>query len=149
MHWSNGTTLYILMDTSWLLNHFGQVCCELIVYCRQALYIINDWMKQWKCFRMTGVGGRPEVIVEGSSSIDGGWLEYQFQYKPGDVYRRPPVNGKLQLFTDCILAGVANPRSIFAVISNHTCYLWRSHVYCVWPTVWNLPPYLITYAIHC
>jgi len=43
---------------------------------------------------MTGVGGRPEVIVEGSNFTDGGWLEYQFQYKPGDVYRRPPVVGE-------------------------------------------------------
>jgi len=42
---------------------------------------------------MTGVGGRPEVIVEGSNSTDGGWMEYQFKYKPGDVYRRPPVVG--------------------------------------------------------
>jgi len=44
---------------------------------------------------MTGVGGRPEVIVEGSNSTEGGWLEYQFLYKPGDVYRRPPVNGNV------------------------------------------------------
>jgi len=43
---------------------------------------------------MTGIGGRPEVIVEGSNSTEGGWLEYQFPYKPGDVYRRPPVVGK-------------------------------------------------------
>jgi len=47
---------------------------------------------------MTGVGGRPEVIVEGSNFTDGGWLEYQFSYKPGDVYRRPPVVGKRRLF---------------------------------------------------
>jgi len=47
---------------------------------------------------MTGVGGRPEVIVEGSNSTDGGWLEYEFLYKPGDVYRRPPVVGKCHLY---------------------------------------------------
>lgn len=46
------------------------------------------------CVRMTGVGGRPEVIVEGSNTTDGGWMEYQFPYKPGDVYRMPPVVGK-------------------------------------------------------
>jgi len=50
---------------------------------------------------MTGVGGRPEVIVEGSNSTDGGWLEYQFPYKPGDVYRRPPVNGKCKHWVSC------------------------------------------------
>jgi len=43
---------------------------------------------------MTGVGGRPELIVEGSNFTDGGWMEYEFLYKPGDVYRRPPVVGK-------------------------------------------------------
>jgi len=48
---------------------------------------------------MTGVGGRPEVIVEGSNFTDGGWLEYQFLYKPGDVYRRPPVVGGCPCFT--------------------------------------------------
>ena len=32
---------------------------------------------------------RPEIIVEGSR--DGvNWLAYEFRYKPGDVYRRPP-----------------------------------------------------------
>jgi hypothetical protein len=41
--------------------------------------------------RMTGVGGRPEVVVEGSHSKDGGWQEYEFLYKPGDINRRPPV----------------------------------------------------------
>jgi len=52
-------------------------------------------MNEWVLFRMTGVGGRPEVIVEGSNSTDGDWLEYQFPYKPGDVYRRPPVVGNV------------------------------------------------------
>ena len=34
---------------------------------------------------MTGVGGRPEVIVEGSYHRDRGWKEYDFLYKPGNV----------------------------------------------------------------
>jgi len=51
---------------------------------------------------MTGVGGRPEVIVEGSNSTDEGWVEYQFKYKPGDVYRIPPFVGKCLLF-HCIV----------------------------------------------
>lgn len=40
--------------------------------------------------RMTGVGGRPEVIIEGS--VDGStWTEIEFMYKPGNVSRAPPV----------------------------------------------------------
>ncbi|XP_032666182.1 lipase maturation factor 2-like [Odontomachus brunneus] len=40
--------------------------------------------------RMTGVGGRPEVIIEGSDSIDGPWKEYEFLYKPGNVNNSLP-----------------------------------------------------------
>ncbi|KAM6303014.1 lipase maturation factor 2 [Podargus strigoides] len=40
--------------------------------------------------RMTGVGGRPEVVLEGS--YDGqSWTEIEFMYKPGNVSRAPPV----------------------------------------------------------
>jgi len=39
--------------------------------------------------RMTGVGGRPEIVIEGSNSIKGPWLEYRFLYKPGDVTSAP------------------------------------------------------------
>ena len=35
--------------------------------------------------RMTGVGGRPEVVIEGSDYLDSGWKEYDFMYKPGNV----------------------------------------------------------------
>lgn len=44
---------------------------------------------------MTGVGGRPEVIVEGSDDPDDGWKEYHFLYKPGDVKYRLPFVGEL------------------------------------------------------
>ena len=38
---------------------------------------------------------RDEIIVEGSN--DGSrWLPYEFKYKPGDVYRAPPVIAPLQ-----------------------------------------------------
>ncbi|CAI9730487.1 Hypothetical predicted protein [Octopus vulgaris] len=40
--------------------------------------------------RMTGVGGRPEVIIEGSNDMKA-WKEYHFLYKPGNVSRSPPV----------------------------------------------------------
>ncbi|XP_043273217.1 lipase maturation factor 2-like [Venturia canescens] len=40
--------------------------------------------------RMTGVGGRPEIIIEGSNNIDGPWKEYEFLYKPGNVNNSLP-----------------------------------------------------------
>lgn len=39
---------------------------------------------------MTGVGGRPELIILGSNSLDGPWEEYNFLYKPGNIYQPPP-----------------------------------------------------------
>ncbi|KAJ8261702.1 hypothetical protein GJAV_G00157360 [Gymnothorax javanicus] len=40
--------------------------------------------------RMTGVGGRPEVVIEGS--MDGvTWTEIEFMYKPGNVSSPPPL----------------------------------------------------------
>ncbi|XP_059468984.1 lipase maturation factor 2-like [Neocloeon triangulifer] len=40
---------------------------------------------------MTGINGRPEVIIEGSDSLEGPWKEFEFRYKPGDVTRPPPM----------------------------------------------------------
>ncbi|KAK6633625.1 hypothetical protein RUM44_004232 [Polyplax serrata] len=40
--------------------------------------------------RMTGVGGRPEIIIEGANDLKGPWLEYHFKYKPGDVNSSMP-----------------------------------------------------------
>ena len=42
---------------------------------------------------MTGVGGRPEVIIEGSDQLKKGWKEYEFLYKPGNKSSRLPVVG--------------------------------------------------------
>ncbi|NXX48367.1 LMF2 factor, partial [Tricholaema leucomelas] len=40
--------------------------------------------------RMTGTGGRPEVVLQGSH--DGhSWTEIEFLYKPGNLSRAPPV----------------------------------------------------------
>ena len=46
---------------------------------------------------MTGVGGRPELIIEGSYSIEGGWQEYNFVYKPGNISETPPIVGQLSV----------------------------------------------------
>ncbi|XP_053319333.1 lipase maturation factor 2 [Spea bombifrons] len=40
--------------------------------------------------RMTGVGGRPEVVVEGSYDRVT-WTEIEFMYKPGNISAAPPV----------------------------------------------------------
>ncbi|XP_069835840.1 lipase maturation factor 2 isoform X2 [Dendropsophus ebraccatus] len=40
--------------------------------------------------RMTGVGGRPEVVVEGSYDKQT-WTEIEFMYKPGNVSVSPPI----------------------------------------------------------
>ena len=48
---------------------------------------------------MTGVGGRPEVILEGSNKMDGPWVPYEFPYKPGALDRTPPFLGN-QLIID-------------------------------------------------
>jgi len=39
--------------------------------------------------RMTGVGGRPELVVEGSFNVNGPWKEYEFKYKPGKLENKP------------------------------------------------------------
>ncbi|KAK1327656.1 hypothetical protein QTO34_012945 [Cnephaeus nilssonii] len=40
--------------------------------------------------RMTGLGGRPEVVLEGSYDRHH-WTEIEFMYKPGNVSRPPPL----------------------------------------------------------
>ncbi|KRX47033.1 Lipase maturation factor 2 [Trichinella sp. T9] len=41
---------------------------------------------------MTGVEGRPELIVEGSNALNGSWVEYNFLYKVGPVDEAPILN---------------------------------------------------------
>ena len=38
---------------------------------------------------MTGLEGRPELVIEGSDSLDSGWKEYHFLYKPGNLTKSP------------------------------------------------------------
>ena len=56
--------------------------------------ILNNPRARPPVDRMTGVGGRPEVIIEGSHSASGPWTEYHFLYKPGDVSAAPRIVGK-------------------------------------------------------
>ncbi|CEM09631.1 unnamed protein product [Vitrella brassicaformis CCMP3155] len=41
--------------------------------------------------RMTGVGGRPELTIEGYDPERRQWLEYEFAYKPGREDTRPAI----------------------------------------------------------
>lgn len=60
---------------------------------RQAYDIVDRYqlVNSYGLFRrMTGVGGRPEVVIEGSS--DGiTWTEIEFMYKPGNLSAPPRV----------------------------------------------------------
>ncbi|XP_008297935.1 lipase maturation factor 2a [Stegastes partitus] len=60
---------------------------------RQAYNLVDRYQltNSYGLFRrMTGVGGRPEVVIEGShDGID--WTEIEFMYKPGNLSASPPV----------------------------------------------------------
>ena len=44
---------------------------------------------------MTGEGGRPELIVEGTNDPNNdSWQQYHFKYKPGDLATMPKFNGE-------------------------------------------------------
>lgn len=67
--------------------------------------------------RMTGVGGRPEVVLEGS--YDGqSWTEIEFMYKPGNVSRAPPVVAPHQPRLDW--------QMWFAALAHHSSSPWFS-----------------------
>lgn len=62
-------------------------------FASQHLNIVSEY----GLFRsMTGDGGRPELIIEGSNDLNAEdqWQPYHFLYKPGDLYRPPSVIGK-------------------------------------------------------
>ncbi|XP_060535844.1 lipase maturation factor 2-like [Cylas formicarius] len=40
--------------------------------------------------KVTGVDGRPEIVLEGADGLDGPWKEYNFLYKPGNVNHSLP-----------------------------------------------------------
>nr|XP_056702627.1 lipase maturation factor 2 [Euleptes europaea] len=71
--------------------------------------------------RMTGVGGRPEVVVEGSHDKET-WTEIEFMYKPGNVSAAPPVVAPHQPRLDW--------QMWFAALGHHTQSPWfTSFVY--------------------
>jgi hypothetical protein len=43
---------------------------------------------------MTGVDGRPEVILEGATHLEGPYTEIPFKYKPGQIERACQFVGK-------------------------------------------------------
>ncbi|XP_060632321.2 lipase maturation factor 2 [Anolis sagrei] len=71
--------------------------------------------------RMTGVGGRPEVVVEGSYDKKS-WTEIEFMYKPGNVSGPPPIVAPHQPRLDW--------QMWFAALGHHTHSPWfTSFVY--------------------
>ncbi|KAF1425626.1 Lipase maturation factor 2, partial [Spheniscus magellanicus] len=71
--------------------------------------------------RMTGVGGRPEVVLEGSYDKQT-WTEVEFMYKPGNVSRAPPVVAPHQPRLDW--------QMWFAALAHHSSSPWfTSFVY--------------------
>uniref|UniRef100_A0A1A7XG43 Lipase maturation factor n=1 Tax=Iconisemion striatum TaxID=60296 RepID=A0A1A7XG43_9TELE len=60
---------------------------------RQAFEVVDRYqlVNSYGLFRrMTGVGGRPEVVIEGSNDAVT-WTEIEFMYKPGNLSAPPPV----------------------------------------------------------
>ncbi|NXT40308.1 LMF2 factor, partial [Pelecanoides urinatrix] len=71
--------------------------------------------------RMTGVGGRPEVVLEGSYDKQT-WTEIEFMYKPGNVSAAPPVVAPHQPRLDW--------QMWFAALAHHSSSPWfTSFVY--------------------
>ncbi|XP_059672787.1 lipase maturation factor 2 [Gavia stellata] len=71
--------------------------------------------------RMTGVGGRPEVVLEGSYDKQI-WTEIEFMYKPGNVSAAPPVVAPHQPRLDW--------QMWFAALAHHSSSPWfTSFVY--------------------
>uniref|UniRef100_A0A8R1I176 Lipase maturation factor n=1 Tax=Caenorhabditis japonica TaxID=281687 RepID=A0A8R1I176_CAEJA len=59
---------------------------------KQISNVANSWSlaNSYGSFRqMSGKFGRPEIIVEGSTFIEGPWKEIEFYAKPGSVSRAP------------------------------------------------------------
>lgn len=57
----------------------------------------NHFMSSYGLFRtMTGDGGRPELIIEGSNNPNDTqqWQPYYFKYKPVDLYQSPKFLSK-------------------------------------------------------
>ncbi|KAM9293074.1 lipase maturation factor 2 [Morus bassanus] len=71
--------------------------------------------------RMTGIGGRPEVVLEGSYDKQT-WTEIEFMYKPGNVSRAPPMVAPHQPRLDW--------QMWFAALAHHSSSPWfTSFVY--------------------
>jgi hypothetical protein len=56
---------------------------------------------------------RDEIVLEGASSVDGEWREYEFKGKPGDVRRRPRQFAPYHLRLDWLMwfAAMSSPQA--------------------------------------
>lgn len=88
---------------------------------------------------MTGVGGRPELIIEGSNNAQMGWKEYNFLYKPGQISKSPPVVGAFCSFLEILLVVLFQehfkilqwivPFKEIVLFLIPTCYLFQRSTY--------------------
>lgn len=85
---------YSTLHTSTILSKNSTTSVQLKqMYAKvEHLHLVNSY---GLFRRMTGAEGRPEVIIEGSDSIDGPWKEYEFLYKPGNINNSLPFVGKI------------------------------------------------------
>lgn len=94
-------TIFVASAALWLFAISLVPHSGLDIKTRNSLWpVVHQWHKRVDEFqisngyglfrKMTGVNGRPELVIEGSNSQTAGWKEYHFLYKPGDVSQRPP-----------------------------------------------------------
>lgn len=91
--------------------------------------------------RMTGMGGRPEVIIEGGDNIDGPWKEYEFLYKPGNVNNSLPFVG--ESLQNCFIS------NLYFSIPNrhlHSCHYYHFDLKLNVCSMLNLKIYSLTRA---
>uniref|UniRef100_A0A0N4XBD5 Lipase maturation factor 2 n=1 Tax=Haemonchus placei TaxID=6290 RepID=A0A0N4XBD5_HAEPC len=58
-------------------------------FCHLFLLFLLSFFSLYFPYRMTGLNGRPEVIVEGAVDPNGPWKEFSFYSKPGNVSQAP------------------------------------------------------------
>ncbi|XP_055935289.1 lipase maturation factor 2-like [Argiope bruennichi] len=95
-------TVFVTCSALWLFIISLVPHAALDIRTRNNLWpIVHQWHKRVDEFhisnsyglfrRMTGIDGRPEIVIEGSNSLSTGWKEYHFLYKTGNPSECPPV----------------------------------------------------------
>lgn len=83
----------------------ARLCSSSLAACNGAIISSN---LHFNLSRMTGVGGRPEIVIEGSDSLDGPWkVLYLCVYprSPSEVIQKGQFSPGL-----CLLKGIRNTK---------------------------------------